>query len=182
MRRSHPTAASDWHLLCPGCQGERTILRPQARQREALDDDAVDLYRATVLWQAELEASLPDICYVGTNFTIPSFFRPLLEQNRDLLNDLPAVGASVIRRWAESKYGAAVFLIVVPQTFGGFLNFNPHLHMLVSAGGLQESEGRWLPRLHFKERGHERDLMEMWRLALSSYLWVALQKRALVSN
>ena len=25
-------------------------------------------------------------------------------------------------------------------------------------------------------------MMEMWRLALSSYLWVALQKRALVSN
>jgi hypothetical protein len=139
-------------------------------------------YRATALWQAELEASLPNICYVGINFTIPSFFRPLLQQNRDLLNDLPAVGASVIKRWAESKHGADVFLIVVPQTFGGFLNFNPHLHMLVSAGGLQESQGRWLPRLHFKKRGHERELMEMWRLALSSYLWAALQKRAVVSN
>jgi hypothetical protein len=44
------------------------------------------------------------------------------------------------------------------------------------------TEGRWLPRLHFKEQGHERELMEMWRLALSAYLWVALQKRALVSN
>lgn len=139
-------------------------------------------YRATVLWQAELEASLPDICYVGINFTIPSAFRPLLQQNRDLLDDLPAVGASVIRRWAESKYRAGVFLIVVPQTFGGFLNFNPHLHMLVSAGGLQESEGRWLPRLHFKQREHERELMQMWRLALSSYLWVAIHKGALVSN
>lgn len=139
-------------------------------------------YRATALWQAELEASLPNICYMGINFTIPSIFRPLLQQNRHLLNDLPAVGASVIKRWAESKYGASVFLIVVPQTFGGFLNFNPHLHMLVSAGGLQESEGRWLPRLHFKERRHELELMEMWRLALSSYLWLTLQKTALVSN
>ena len=139
-------------------------------------------YRATALWQAELEALLPDICYVGINFTIPSFFRPLLQKNRHLLNDLPAVGASAIMRWAQSKYGADVFLIVVPQTFGGFLNFNPHLHVLVSAGGLQESKGRWLPRLHFKERGNERELMEMWRLALSSYLWVALQKGALVSN
>ena len=139
-------------------------------------------YRATALWQAELDDSLPDICYVGINFTIPSFFRPLLQRNRDLLNDLPAVGASVIRRWAESKYGAGVFLIVVQQTFGGLLNFNPHLHMLVSAGGLHESEGRWLPRLHFKEPGHERELMEMWRLALSSYLWAALRMRAVMSN
>ena len=75
----------------------------------------------------------------------PGVFRPLLQQNRDLLNDLPAVDASVIRRWAESKYGASVFLIVVPQTFGGFLNFNPHLHMLVSAGGLRDPKGAAFP-------------------------------------
>src|SRR5580704_6303627 len=37
-------------------------------------------YRATALWQAELEASLPNICYVGINFTIPSIFRSLLKQ------------------------------------------------------------------------------------------------------
>jgi hypothetical protein len=139
-------------------------------------------YRATVLWQTEPEASLPNIGYVGINFTIPDVFRPLLQQNRHLLNELPAVAASVIKRWTEAKYGAEVLLIVVPQTLGGFLNFNPHLHMLVSAGGLQESRGRWLSRVHFKERGHECELMEMWRLALSSYLWVALQKKALVSN
>jgi hypothetical protein len=139
-------------------------------------------YRATALWQAELEASLPNIGYVGINFTIPDVFRPLLQQNRHLLNDLPAVAASVIRRWTETKYGADVLLIVVPQTFGGFLNFNPHLHMLVSAGGLQGPDGRWLPRLEYKDGGHERELMEMWRLALCSFLWVAVQKRVLTSN
>jgi hypothetical protein len=139
-------------------------------------------YRATGLWQAELEASLPNIYYVNINFTIPSILRPFLQQNRDLLNDLPAVGASVIKRWAESRCAADVFLIVVPQTFGGFLNFNPHLHMLVSAGGLQKSEGRWLPRLHFNKPEHQYELMELWRLALISYLWVAAQNKVLISN
>jgi len=134
-------------------------------------------YRATGLWQEELEAILPDVSYVGINFTMPSIFWPIFRQNRHLLNDLPAVAASAIQRWVENKYGVSVLLIVVPQTFGGLLNFNPHLHMLVSAGGLQESENIWIP-LHFDIR----ELMQMWRLALSAYLWVALQAKALRSD
>jgi len=66
----------------------------------------------------------------------------------------------------ENQYGVSVLLIVVPQTFGGLLNFNPHLHMLVSATGFQESENIWVP-LHFDKR----ELMEMWRLALVAYRW-----------
>jgi hypothetical protein len=129
------------------------------------------------LWQEELKAVLPDVSYVGINFTMPSVFRPIFQQNRRLLNDLPAIGASAIQRWVENKYSASVLLIVVPQTFGGLLNFNPHLHMLVSAGGFQESENIWIP-LHFDER----ELMQMWRLALSAYLWVALRAGAVRSD
>src|SRR5271157_2698680 len=135
-------------------------------------------YRATGLWQQELEAVLPDVSYVGINFTMPSILWPIFQQNRHLLNDLPAIGASAIQRWVANKYGASVLLIAVPQTFGGLLNFNPHLHMLVSAGGLQESEGRWISRLHFDKP----ELMQMWRLALSAYLWLVLRARALRSD
>jgi Putative transposase/Transposase zinc-binding domain len=134
-------------------------------------------YRATVLWQNELEAMLPDISYVGINFTMPSVFWPVFQQNRHLLNDLPAIGASAIQRWVENKYGVSVLLIVVPQTFGGLLNFNPHLHMLVSAGGFQESENKWIS-LHFDKR----ELMQMWRLALLAYLWVALRAGSIWSG
>ena len=133
--------------------------------------------RATRWWQEELEAVLPDVSYGGINFTMPSVLWPIFQHNRHLLNDLPAIGASAIQRWAKNKYGVSVLLIVVPQTFGGLLNFNPHLHMLVSAGGFQESEDIWIP-LHFDKR----ELMEMWRLALIAYLWVALRSRALKSD
>jgi hypothetical protein len=134
-------------------------------------------YRATEWWQEELKALLPDVSYVGINFTMPSQFWPILQQNRHLLNDLPVIGASAIQRWVESKFGVRVLLIVVPQTFGGLLNFNPHLHMLVSAGGFQESASIWIP-LHFDKR----ELMEMWRLALTAYLWVALRSGAMRSD
>jgi len=134
-------------------------------------------YRATELWQVELEAMLPDVLYVGINFTIPGEMRPLFQRNRHLLNDLPAVGASAIQRWVKSKYGVSVLLIVVPQTFGGMLNFNPHLHMLVSAGGFLESENRWITRIYFNKN----ELMQAWRLALSSYLWLMIRANAVKS-
>jgi Putative transposase/Transposase zinc-binding domain len=135
-------------------------------------------YRATGLWQEELEAALPDIRYVGINFTMPSVFREIFQQNRHLLNDLSAIAASALQRWAENDRGVSVLLIVVPQTFGGLLNFNPHLHMLVSAGGLQESESRWIGGLRFNKS----EIMQMWRLALIVYLWVALRVGALTSD
>jgi len=134
-------------------------------------------YRATRLWQEELESVLPAVSYVGINFTMPSVFWPIFKTNRHLLNDLPAVGASAIQRWVQNKYGVNVFLMVVPQTFGGLLNFNPHLHMLVSAGGFLESEHTWIS-LRFDKR----ELMQMWRFALIAYLWAAIRGGAFKSD
>ncbi len=52
----------------------------------------------------------------------------------------------------ESKVRCAVILMVVQQTYGGFLNFYPHLHTLVSAGGLEEFRVRWVRDLKFQRR------------------------------
>jgi len=50
-----------------------------------------------------------------------------------------------------TRYGVSVGIMVVPHTFGGDLKFNAHLHVLVSSGGLLESENRWMPRLQFNK-------------------------------
>jgi hypothetical protein len=105
------------------------------------------------------------------NFTLPSIFWPIFQQNRHLLNDLPAIGAAAINQWMKCKHGVRAVLIAVPQSFGGFLNFNPHLHMLVSAGGLKEDDGRWIAPVHLVKS----ELMQMWRFALVAYLWAALR-------
>jgi Putative transposase len=55
--------------------------------------------------------------------------------------------------------------MVVQQTYGGFLNFYPHLHTLVSAGGM-DSRGRWINSLNFQTAGHKHELMLAWKLAL----------------
>jgi len=76
----------------------------------------------------------------------------------------------VIQQWARDRYGARVIIVVVLHTFGRRLNFNCHLHVLISAGGLQESQMRWIPSLYYP-----RDtLMQKWRDAVVSYLAAAL--------
>ena len=135
-------------------------------------------YRATLLWQEEMRALLPDIGYAGVGFTMPNVLWPIFKQNRHLLHDLPALGAEVIQQWVNTKYGARVLIIVIQHTFGAPLNFNCHLHILVSAGGLQESQGRWISRIHFPKA----PLMRMWKYAVITYLRQALKANVLKSD
>jgi Putative transposase/Transposase zinc-binding domain len=138
--------------------------------------------RSAAIWQEEVEAALPQIPYLEINFTMPQIFWPLLRRNRSLLRDLPALGAKAIEFWTNARYGARVILMVVQQTYGGFLNFYPHLHTLVSAGGLDASTGRWIPNLEFYEAEHKHELMLAWKLALLTALDTASRNDLLESD
>ncbi|HEY7097399.1 MAG TPA: transposase [Terriglobales bacterium] len=138
--------------------------------------------RAAAIWQQELETIIPQIPYREINFTMPPVFWPMFKQNRHLLNDLPAVAAGAIEHWARARHHARIVLMVVPQTYGGFLNFYPHLHTLVSAGGLHESSTRWIYELGFGKKEHKRELMLTWRFALLAYIAVAIQAKAVESD
>ena len=53
--------------------------------------------RATEEWHRDLETTLPDIPYIGITLTIPMEFRAILQQNRPVLQGVPAMGALIIR-------------------------------------------------------------------------------------
>jgi hypothetical protein len=109
---------------------------------------------------------------------MPNVLWPFFRQNRQLLHDLPALAAAVIQQWVKTEYSVRVLIVAVPHTFGRHLNFNAHLHVMVSAGGLKESEGRWITPLRFDRRA----LMHRWRYAVITYLRAALKKGLLVSE
>jgi len=134
------------------------------------------------IWQAKLAVAIPDIPYREINFTMPPVFWSLFQQNRDLLNDLPALGARAIEYWANARQSARVILMVVQQTYGGFLNFYPHLHTLVSAGGLDEARPQWIRDLEFANKECRHELMLAWRFALLAYLDAAIQANTLKSE
>jgi hypothetical protein len=135
-------------------------------------------HRATLLWQREQWAALPDIRYAGIALTMPDVLWSIFQKNRHLLHDLPALGAAVIQQWVKVKFGASVLIMVIPHTFGARLNFNSHLHILASAGGLKDSGGTWTARLHFDRK----KLMHMWRFAVITFLREALKAGVLTSN
>jgi hypothetical protein len=89
-----------------------------------------------------------------------------------------ALKTLVINQWTKMKYRARVMTMVVPHTFGSQLNFNPHLHILTSAGGLHEVEGRWIPHLRFDKS----KLMHMWRYAVITLLRQAIAAGVLRSE
>jgi hypothetical protein len=128
--------------------------------------------RATEAWQADLEAVLPDVPYVGITLTMPMEFRSILRQNRHILHGIPAMGGEAVQQWAKARYGVRLIAIVVQQTFGGLLNFVPHLHAMVSAGGLRESTGRWIHRFEYDRR----EIMLAWRFAVGVFLYTGIQK------
>lgn len=137
--------------------------------------------RTSQLWEGDLDATIPRVPYREVNFTMPRVFWLIFEQNRELLNELPAVGARAIAYWVKGEHNARVILMVVQQTYGGFLNFYPHLHCLVSAGGLNENRLEWIPDLRLAEKQQKHGLMLAWRFALISFVHAAIRANKLRS-
>jgi hypothetical protein len=134
--------------------------------------------RATEQWQREQMAALPDIPYAGIVFTMPDVLWPIFQRNRHLLPDLAVLGAAVIKQWVKLRYGVRVMVMVMPHTFKRNLGFNPHLHILVSAAGLRESDGTWIQSIRFSRNA----LMPMWRYAVVTYLRQAFKAKVLASD
>jgi hypothetical protein len=135
-------------------------------------------HRATTLWQREMWMALPDIEFAGVVFTMPDVLWPILRGNRHLLDDLPALGAAVIDQWSKETHGAQLMIMVIRHTFGRHLNFNPHLHVLVSEGGLRTADGAWIAGCRFNKKV----LMKRWRYAVIMYLREAVKRGLLRSE
>ena len=123
-------------------------------------------YQATRAWQRDQWRELPDVPYAHVCLTMPDVLWPLFQRNRHLLHDLPVLGAQVLQQWARQKYGIRLLIVVIPHTFGRHLNFNSHLHILVSEGGLREDGSQWHARAPLDRKA----LMPMWRYAVITLL------------
>ena len=68
-------------------------------------------------------------------FSIPKMLRSFFKHNRKLLTDLCRCSWKAITQYLEIEQpGGLPAAIVSIQTAGDFLNWNPHLHALVTSG------------------------------------------------
>jgi len=87
---------------------------------------------------------LPGVTYRHFVLTTPDFLRDYFYQNPDLLSKLMQRGYACLLDIFQTTTGKPLDIgcAMVLQTYGRSGEFNPHLHILVTAGGLT-AEGKW---------------------------------------
>ena len=87
------------------------------------------------------ETLLFDVPHRQVVFTIPRMLRIFFKYNRKLLGELCLCALRTLIRYFELVAGRDVMpgVIAAIQTFGTRINFHPHLHFLVTEGGVDKA-------------------------------------------
>ena len=96
-------------------------------------------------WIENLTAQLFPTAYYHVVFTLPHELHPLILGNRRLLYDLLFRSASqtLLQFGHDEQYlGATCGITMVLHTWGQDLSFHPHVHCIVSGGGVKDN--RWV--------------------------------------
>lgn len=136
------TAALGGHLdLCQaGCGYERPAYN-SCRDRHCPKCQAL----AQAVWVEARQRRLLDTHYFHVVFTLPEELRPLVHNNRRLAFDLlfsAAVQTLLELSRDPRRLDAVPGMSAVLHTWSRNLSFHPHLHVIVTGGGLS-SDGRW---------------------------------------
>jgi hypothetical protein len=109
---------------CPRCQGTARLRWLQARERELLPTR-----------------------YVHAVFTLPRELAPLALQNKKLIFNLlfHASAETLLEIARDPRHlGAEIGFFSVLHTWNQRLQFHPHVHCVLAAGGLAPDHSRWI--------------------------------------
>jgi hypothetical protein len=137
------TAALGGHLdRCCDCGYERPAYN-SCRNRHCPKCQALDAAR----WLAARMQTLLPIPYFHVVFTLPGELAPLVRRNRRRLFDLLFAAASqtLLELGRDPRrLGAQLGATAVLHTWTRDLRFHPHIHAVVTGGGLSADGQRWV--------------------------------------
>ena len=143
------------HFVCHACRNRHCPRCQKKNQQQWL--------------QARLKEFLP-IGYFHLTFTIPSELNPLfLAHAKEAYALFFKAASRTLLQFGRNNLGVRLGLLALLHTWGGRLNFHPHIHFIVSAGGLSLDETKWLdanPKFLF----HRNALQEVFRAKLLALL------------
>lgn len=96
-------------------------------------------------WLGRQREDLLDIHYFHVVFTVPAQLNPVFLHDRRAMYNLlfQAASETVLELCADKKHlGAKPGITAVLHTWGQNLQFHPHVHMIVTGGGLSP-DGKW---------------------------------------
>ena len=88
-------------------------------------------------WAEKTLSNLLDIKHHHVVVTLPAWLRPMAKRNSKLIYSILFRSAwLVIKDWFEYKYQIEPGVISVLHTAGSDLKYHPHVHMIVTGGGI----------------------------------------------
>ncbi len=105
----------------------------------------------TKRWLAQQQAKLLPCPYFFLTFTLPQELRPLAFANQKKVYGLlmRAAAAALQKLALDPQYlGGRLGALAVLHTWTRALLYHPHVHMLVTGGGLSPDDKAWLPAKH----------------------------------
>jgi hypothetical protein len=137
------TAALGGHILgCLEC-GHQEISYNSCGNRHCPKCQGTDAAR----WLETQAADLLDTPYFHVVFTLPSALGPVALANPRVVYGLlmRAAAKTLLEVAASPKHlGAEVGVLAVLHTWGQNLALHPHVHCVVTGGGLAPDESRWI--------------------------------------
>lgn len=136
------TAEMGWHKeRCQDCGHER-ISYNSCRNRHCPKCQGLE----REIWIEKTSHLIPSTDYFHVVFTVPESLNPLfLSHKKDMQNVLFSSAWQTIEQFSiNPKYmGAELGMIGILHTWGQTLVLHPHLHCIVSAGGIDKQD-RWV--------------------------------------
>jgi hypothetical protein len=126
---------------CPEC-GELTEVYHSCKNRFC----PTCSWQDTVKWADRIKQQMINLPHRHIVMTLPHQLNQLIKNNgKHLLNVLMRVTADTFKDWMGHKYHLKPGIISVLHTFGETKNYHPHVHMIVSWGGIHENTGQLKP-------------------------------------
>lgn len=101
---------------------------------------------AQARWIARRTKKVLPVKHFQVVFTLPAELRPLALRNKELVYDLLLrCSSETIETLAKDRFGARLGVSSVLHTWTRELRYHPHVHNLVSSGGLSSDGDRWVP-------------------------------------
>jgi hypothetical protein len=137
------TAALGGHVLeCPGCRYQEVSYN-SCGNRHCPKCQAT----AAARWLETQAADLLDTPYFHVVFSLPGALGPMARSNPRVVYGLlmRAAAQTLLEVAANPKHlGAEVGVLEVLHTWGQNLTLHPHVHCVVTGGGLSLDESRWI--------------------------------------
>ncbi|MBI2203185.1 MAG: transposase, partial [Candidatus Rokubacteria bacterium] len=120
----------------------------------------------TQRWLDRQRARLLPCAYFLLTFTLPAELRALARAHQKLVYGvlMTAAAAALLTLTADPRYlGARPGVLAVLHTWTRALLYHPHVHMLVTAGGLRGTDQTWVQPRHAVFRVPGRALSGLFR-------------------